>query len=121
MEDVSGRRLDWFFRQWFIENVHFDIAVDSVAQKQVGDIDSVQVSYGNRARGVLPIIARFTFSDGSTEEHRYPALVWSMNSTHYVRHYEFAGKRLIKIELDPDHRLIDIDRANNTWTAPTTS
>jgi hypothetical protein len=44
-----------------------------------------------------------------------------MNSSHYVRHYEFAGKRLTKIELDPDHRLIDIDRANNTWTAPTTS
>jgi len=79
------------------------------------------VAYGNRSRGVLPIIARFTFSDGSTQEFEYPALVWSMNTTHYVRRYEFGGKRVTKIELDPDHRLIDIDRRNNVWTAPTTS
>ncbi|HVZ77497.1 MAG TPA: hypothetical protein VG818_05915, partial [Gemmatimonadaceae bacterium] len=64
------------------------------------------------------ILARFTFSDGSTQEFDYPAEAWSMNSAHFVRQYEFAGKTLVKIELDPDKRLIDIDRANNTWTAP---
>jgi len=121
MSDVSGQQLDWFWREFWLNNYRFDQAVDTVVVTQQADTERAIVVYGNRARGVLPIIARFTFSDGSTEEHRYPALVWSMNSTHYVRHYEFAGKRLIKIELDPDHRLIDIDRANNTWTAPTTS
>ena len=35
----------------------------------------VAVMYGNRARGVLPIHARFTFSDGSTENYDYPASV----------------------------------------------
>jgi hypothetical protein len=29
-----------------------------------------------------------------------------------------VGKKVVKIELDPDHRLVDIDRTNNTWTAP---
>jgi hypothetical protein len=29
-----------------------------------------------------------------------------------------VGKRVVKIELDPDHRLVDIDRSNNVWTAP---
>ena len=37
MEDVSGRRLDWFFREWFIENPHFDQAVDTLVQKSYGD------------------------------------------------------------------------------------
>jgi hypothetical protein len=115
MEDVSGRRLDWFFRQWFIENVHFDIAVDSVAQKQVGDVDSVQVFYGNRARGVLPILARFTFSDGTTQEFDYPTEVWSTDELSYDRVYEFKGKKVTKVEIDPDKKTVDTDRANNVW------
>jgi hypothetical protein len=113
MEDAGGRRLDWFWRELFIENVHFDQAIDSV---QVNG-DSVTVTYANHARGVLPIYARFTFSDGTTEERVYPAEVWSRDARRYVRQYAFAGKRLVRIELDPDHRLIDIDRSNNVWLA----
>ena len=115
MEDVSGKRLDWFFREWVLENPHFDQAVDTVLHKQVGDIDSVLVAFGNRARGVLPIRARFTFSDGTTEEVRYPGEVWSTNTLQYVRIYGFRGKKLTKIELDPDKRIVDIDRSNNVW------
>jgi len=115
MEDVSGKRLDWFFREWFLENPHFDLAVDTVVHKQVGDIDSVAVLFVNHARGVLPIRARFTFSDGTTEDVNYPAEVWSTNTTGYVRRYEFRGKKLAKIQLDPDNRLVDLDRANNLW------
>jgi hypothetical protein len=115
MENVSGRRLDWFFREWFIENPHFDVAVDSVRQKQVGDIDSVQVFYGNHARGVLPLHARFTFSDGSTENFDYPAEIWSTDEVNYDRLYGFNGKKITKIELDPDKRSMDTDRSNNVW------
>jgi hypothetical protein len=115
MEDVSGKRLDWYFREFFIDNDHFDQAVDTVLQKQVGDVDSVAVVYMNRARGVLPIHARFTFSDGSTQNFDYPAEVWSTNTTYYEREYAFPGKKLTKVELDPDKRLLDIDRTNNIW------
>jgi hypothetical protein len=41
--------------------------------------------------------------------------VWSTNTTRYVRQYAFRGKTLRRIELDPDQRLVDIDRSNNTW------
>jgi hypothetical protein len=115
MENVSGRRLDWFFREWFIENPHFDVAVDSVRQKQVGDIDSLQVFFGNHARGVLPLHARFTFSDGSTESFDYPAEIWSTDEVNYDRVYGFKGKKITKIELDPDKRSMDTDRSNNVW------
>src|ERR1700709_1123433 len=30
MEDVSGRRLDWFWREWFVENDRFDQSIQSV-------------------------------------------------------------------------------------------
>jgi hypothetical protein len=117
MEDVGGKRLDWFWREWFIENPHFDQAIDSVATSRDGTTENVMVVYGNRARGVLPIHARFTFSDGTTASYDYPAEVWSTNTTHYARTYSFPGKTLTRIELDPEHRLLDVDRSNNTWTS----
>jgi hypothetical protein len=117
MEDVGGRRLDWFVREWFLENPHFDQAIDSVVTQQHGDTLMVGVLYGNHARGVLPIRSRFTFSDGSTQDFTYPAEVWSTNTRQYVREYAFAGKKLAKIELDPEQRLLDLDRTNNAWPA----
>jgi len=118
MEDAGGRRLDWFWREWFRENPVFDQAVDSVATSTKGDTSNVTVTYGNRARGVLPIHARFSFSDGSTENFDYPAEVWSTNSVRYPRQYSFTGKQLTMIEVDPEKRLPDIDRSNNVWRGP---
>jgi hypothetical protein len=116
MEDVGGRRLDWFFREWFKENPHFDQAIDTVAVSAgANGVQNVAVVYANRARGVLPIRARFTFSDGSVENFDYPAEVWSTNTRQYLRRYSFSGKTLTRIELDPDKRLVDLDRTNNVW------
>lgn len=117
MESVSGTRLDWFWREWFFTTAHFDQAVDSVATSDSAGVQHVTVVYGNNARGVLPIRARFTFSDGSTQDVDYPALVWSTNSSRYIREYDFTGKKLTRVDIDPDHRLVDIDRTNNTWIA----
>jgi hypothetical protein len=117
MEDASGRRLDWFWREWFVENERFDQAVESVDTRQAGDTLQVRVVYGNHLRGVLPIRARFTFTDGTTQDFNYPAEVWSTNTSRYAREYAFVAKKLAKLELDPDHRLVDIERNNNVWTA----
>ena len=93
----------------------FDQAIDTVRHASRATRCAVRVMYGNRARGVLPIHARFTFSDGSVENFNYPAEVWSTNTSQYFRDYAFP-KKVSKIELDPEHRLVDIDRSNNTWT-----
>ena len=122
MEDVGGKRLDWFWREWFKENPHFDQAIDTVVtQPAPNGGQVVTVVYGNRARGVLPIHARFTYSDGSVENYDYPAEVWSTNTTHYMRRYTLSGKTLSRIELDPDKRLVDVDRTNNVWGSPPTA
>ncbi len=115
MEDAAGRRLDWFWREWFVENARFDQSIDTVVVRTQGDTSKVAVLYGNRERGVLPIRARFTFSDGTTQDYVYPAEVWSTNSRNYVREYRFTGKTLVRVELDPEHRLLDIDRGNDSW------
>ena len=37
IEDVGGRRLDWFWRGWFLENARYDQAIDTVVTRQAGD------------------------------------------------------------------------------------
>jgi hypothetical protein len=118
MENVTGHQLDWFFREWFVEDPHFDQAVDSVQQHREGDTAVVRVVYGNHARGVLPIRVRLTFSDKSVQDLVYPTQVWFMNSEHYVRTYRVLHKTVTRVDVDPDHRLPDMDRSNNSWTAP---
>ena len=117
MESVSGERLDWFWREWFYENPHFDQAIESVQTSDSSGVQHVVVVYGNRARGVLPIFVRFTFSDGTTQDFKYPALVWSTNSSRYSRTYDFVGKTVKRIDVDPDHLSLDVDRTNNSWMA----
>ena len=118
MEDVGGKRLDWFWREWFKENAHFDQAIDTVVtSKSPQGANVLTVVYGNRARGVLPIHARFTYSDGTVENYDYPAEVWSTNTTHYMRRYTIGNKTLARIELDADKRLLDVDRTNNVWSS----
>lgn len=115
MEQSAGRRLDWFWRGWFLENAQYDQSLESVQTRKQGDTTQVVVVYGNKARGVLPIRVRFTFADSTTENFQYPAEVWSTNTSLYARSYSFT-KELNKVELDPELLLVDIDRSNNTWT-----
>ena len=118
MDNAAGHRLDWFWREWFYDDAHFDQAIDTVAYRMAGDTDRVAIRYENDARGVLPILVRFTFTDGTTKDFSYPAEVWSMNTHDYIRHYAFPARTVARIDLDPDSLLVDDDRGNNTWISP---
>ncbi|HXC24888.1 MAG TPA: M1 family metallopeptidase [Gemmatimonadaceae bacterium] len=117
MADVAGRNLDWFWREWFYETPNFDQAIDSVTQTRAGQTTQVRVVYGNRGRGVLPLLVRFTFSDSTTREVTYPAEVWRANSTRYTVSYTFSHP-VTRIVIDPDHHLVDANHSNNIWTLP---
>ena len=43
MEDVGGHRLDWFWREFWLNNYHFDQAIDTVVVQHRGDTDNVVV------------------------------------------------------------------------------
>ncbi len=115
MSDVSGQQLDWFWLEWFLSRTQFDQTIEGVIQKPQGGENRVTIQYGNRARGVLPILARVTFSDGSTRDLSEPVDVWRADPARYTASYMLPNKTITRIELDPDHRLVDVDRANNVW------
>lgn len=115
MENVSGRKLDWFWRECFLESPVFDQAIDSVTQTTQGSTTTVTVQYGNKGRAVFPLLVQFTFSDGTTQNKTYPVDVWQKNTNTYSVSSKF-DKTVRTIEIDPGHHLPDADSTNNRWT-----
>jgi hypothetical protein len=62
----------------------------------------------------MPIIAQYTYSDGTSEKITYPAEIWRKNDTS-VGKVIASEKEITKIEVDPDEETADIDTSNNFW------
>ncbi|RMA57780.1 M1 family metallopeptidase [Ulvibacter antarcticus] len=62
----------------------------------------------------MPIIAEYTYSDGTTERITYPAEIWRKNDA-AVGKVIASEKEITKIMVDPDEETADIDTSNNSW------
>jgi hypothetical protein len=62
----------------------------------------------------MPIIAEYTYSDGSVERITYPAEIWRKNDVS-VGKLIASEKEITKISVDPDEETADIDTSNNFW------
>jgi hypothetical protein len=62
----------------------------------------------------MPIIAEFTYSDGSTKRITYPAEIWRKNDAS-VGKVIASEMEITKITVDPDEETADIDTSNNSW------
>ena len=62
----------------------------------------------------MPIIAEYTYSDGSSERVTYPAQIWR-TSNNSVSKVIASDKEITKIVVDPDEETADIDTSNNSW------
>jgi len=105
MESEAGEDLSWFWRGWFANNWQLDMAVTAV------DGDTVTVE--NRDRLVMPATLRVTFDDGTTRDIRVPVETWQQHTSFGVT--VPGGRRIARAQIDPDHRIPDRDRKNDTW------
>jgi hypothetical protein len=72
----------------------------------------VAVTVANLGQMVLPGTLRVTFANGQKRDVRVPAETWIQNTTH-VFTLE-GGGAVTDAVLDPDKRLPDRDRSNNS-------
>ncbi|HXO86219.1 MAG TPA: M1 family metallopeptidase, partial [Gemmatimonadales bacterium] len=63
MNDLTGRDLDWFWRNWIYTTARLDQAVDEVRRQG----DSTFVTLSNRGQMVLPVQLELRYGDGTTE------------------------------------------------------
>jgi len=109
IENVSGKELDWFWREWVYTTARLDQAVDSVTQ--AGDTALVYLS--NRAQMVLPVTLELRYADGTTETRRFPIEMWNLGSKFTAR--VGTAKPVAGVVVDPKETYPDVDRANNRW------
>lgn len=67
-EDVSGRDLSWFWKDWFFEFGYPDLAL--------GDMDQEALTVLQKGEKPVPVTVKITYEDGETETLTRPASVW---------------------------------------------
>jgi len=73
-----------------------------------------QVTFDKPGGLVMPIIVELTFTDGTKENHKFPAQIWRMNDASVTRTFA-VQKEVSKIVVDPNFETADVDTNNNTW------
>jgi hypothetical protein len=110
VSNVSGRDLDWFWREWVYTTARLDQAVDSVA----GTKDTAYVYLSNRGQMVMPVTLELTYADGTKETRALPIEMWNLGTRFTAR--VATPKPLAALTVDPKRIYPDVNRTNNTWS-----
>ncbi|MDB5286084.1 MAG: aminopeptidase [Mucilaginibacter sp.] len=113
ISNISGRNLDWYFKNWFFTNGYNDIAISNAVKGK----DGYTLTVNNIGGFAIPFDVVLTFTDGSTKTiHQTPA-VWEANQKKTsVTFKAVVGKSLKSVTLD-NGIFVDANKADNTWTA----
>jgi hypothetical protein len=111
MESESGEYLSWWWRGWYFNNWQLDMGITSA--RYVDDSHkAIVIALNSRQKLVMPATLRIDYTDGSHEDRRIPVEAWIQRSAPEVG---FAvTKPVAKVTVDPDHKLPDADRSNNS-------
>lgn len=103
-EEVSGQDLDWFFEQWLWTTKRLDYAVEKVEVRE----GTATVHIRRIGAAIMPLEVQVRFADGSAETQR-----WDGQAEQGQVTFQTRGRTADRVELDPDHWLLDVDRGNN--------
>ena len=109
MASAGGEDLDWFWRGWYLNSWRYDVAVDTV--------EDTSFTLSNRGQLVLPTPVQVTFKDGTKTTFTVPVETWQSKAT-YTWNSGANGTTIASVTVDPQHKLPDDNRANNTKAAP---
>ena len=141
MEDASAMDLDWFWRGWFYSTDVTDIGIKGVKKfikqdtdKEVNFIEDTsegltfssenvkkadsnffyEITFNKPGGLVMPIIAEYTYKDGTKERKVYPAQIWRYNDKEITKVVK-SDKEIMSIIIDPDLETADVDMSNNSF------
>lgn len=115
MENAAGEDLAWFWRGWIYGTGTLDHAVVSSSYDPASKL--ARATFENRGELVMPMTYRVTYADGSTEDRTLPVEAWYTRTT-FNAAWDSKGREPVEVVIDPNLRLPDTNRANNTWKRP---
>ncbi|HEV2530759.1 M1 family metallopeptidase [Phenylobacterium sp.] len=111
MESAGGEDLSWFWRGWYFNNWTHDLAVTAVRYVDGDPAKGAEVTVANLGQLVLPATLRITYASGQKRDLRVPVETWMQNASHI---FAVPAGTIIEATIDPDRRLPDADRSNNS-------
>ncbi|MGK9124168.1 M1 family metallopeptidase [Olivibacter sp. SA151] len=113
IENGAGEDLSWFWRAWYYHNWQLDQAIKGVSYVNGEPKNGVIITVENKQQMAMPILARIKESNGTIHNFTVPVEIWQRgaDATFNVS----TQSKIISVELDPEHKIPDIDRSNNSW------
>ena len=113
MENVSGEDLSWFWRAWVLNSWKLDVSVKDVRYKKGDATKGAEITVENLEKMVMPLSIRITEVNGNEQTIQLPVEVWQRGAQ-----WTFSiptTSEIKQVVVDPDKKLPDWDRSNNTW------
>jgi hypothetical protein len=113
IENVSGEDLGWFWRGWVLNNWKLDVAVREVRYKKGDVANGVEVTIENLEKMVMPVTVKVVETNGTEHTLPLPVEIWQRGAR-----WTFdvpTTSEIKQVIIDPEKKLPDFDRANNTW------
>jgi Peptidase family M1 domain len=113
IENVSGEDLSWFWRAWVLNSWKLDVSVKDVRYKKGDASKGAEITVENLEKMVMPLTVRITEVNGNEQTIQLPVEVWQRGAQWtFSAHTTSEIKQVV---VDPDKKLPDWDRSNNTW------
>jgi len=109
-EDVTGQDLGWFWRTWFWETWTVDQSVESVTPGPGGTV----IVIVDKGLAPMPGEVQVTRSDSTAIMEKIPVAYWLDGHARYT--FTVTGAPVVRVEVDPEQKLSDVDRKNNSWS-----
>lgn len=111
LEAALGEDLDWLWTPTLFDTWTVDHAVAGVEPAD----DALIVRVRDEGLAPMPAFVVVTYADGRIERRDVPAAVWLGGATEAT--LTFPPGDPVRVELDPEAWLPDVDRADNSWSS----
>lgn len=113
MENVSGEDLSWFWRSWVLNTWKLDQTVKAVTYIKDKPENGSEITIESLEKMPMPVTVLVKEANGKEHRINLPVEVWQRGAE-----WTFGVPTTSEIKeviLDPDKKLPDFNRDNNTW------
>ncbi len=113
IENVAGEDLCWFWRAWVLNTWKLDQSVKEVAYIDGKAANGATITLENLEKMPMPVTLLVKEANGKEIRVDLPVEIWQRGST-YTYHANTTSE-IKEVVLDPDMKLPDWNRDNNSW------
>lgn len=114
MENAAGEDLAWFWRAWVFTNDKLDQSIKEVRYVATAKPEQgATITLLNLEKMAMPVSLIVKESNGTVTRMDFPAEIWMRGGEYSLLFY--PKSKITEITLDPDKKLPDVNRKNNTW------